>query len=242
MILPSFTREEILAEFKHVSSLFEERANSFYSYNSKVINKKLAKSGLYFKVFSCELKHQRYYERIDYILEGKDIHLQRRSIFTVFKDELGVFVLVHSPIRSFSEDVYIKSSMELRVLSAHFLNRYIERTGKAEAAKDLIDKVLIFLVESQGLSASTVDDDVIRRYGEPTLPYVFLSEGAKETECTYTGDGDIAIIERYGLVPVWRTYITKEMLFQTQADYINRQKIQEGIQFAKDVSEILKPR
>ena len=100
----------------------------------------------------------------------------------------------------------------------------------------LIEKTMVILSEKQPLCVSTVDDDVIRRYGEPSLPFRFLQEGVKETECTYINDGDIAIVERYGLVPVWRTFIAKEMLFDSQREFVERPEIQEGIQVAKEFS------
>ena len=239
MILGTFTRAEILKTFHKIADVFEERARGFCYYNQKSILKKLKGSGEYTKVFSCEIEGQRYYETFHFLPSKDGIDGNRQSIVTVFKDAKGTFVLAHNPNPSPVDDVYYKSSMELKLFSSHYVDRFYERTGKDVSGISLEEKVLLLLSENQPLSVATVDDSVIRRYGEPSLPYTFLQDGKKETECVYINDGDIAIVERYGPVPVWRTFIPKDMLFDSQREYVDRDDIQEGIQSAKDYSKKL---
>ena len=240
MILGSFTRDDILKAFRNVASVLEERAHGYYYHNEKAVLKKLRASGEFRRVFSCEIDRQRYFEVFFFSLSNGIIETGRLSILTEFKDEKGVFVMMHHPGQCYSDDLYIKSSWELRIFSSHYIERFFERTGMNGTGLSLIEKTMAILSEKQPLCASTVDDNVIRRYGEPSLPYKFLQEGAKETECTYLNDGDIAIVERYGLVPVWRTYIAKEMLFDSQREFVDWPEIQEGIQAAKELSSKLK--
>lgn len=239
MILGTFTRAELLKTFHKIADVFEERAHGFCNYNQKAILKRLKGSGEYTKVFSCEIDGQRYYETFHFFSSKEGIDGKRLSIVTVFKDAKGTFVLAHNPNPSPVDDVYYKSSMELKLFSSHYIDRFFERTGKDVFGRSLEEKVMLILSENQPLSVATVDDSVIRRYGEPSLPYTFLREGKKEIECVYINDGDIAIVERYGLVPVWRTFIPKEMLFESQREYVDRDDIQEGIQTAKDFSNKL---
>lgn len=236
MILGTFSRDDILKTFRHVASVLEERAHGYYYHNEKAVLKKLRSSGEFRRVFSCEIDRQRYFEAITFYLSNGVIDSGRQSILTEFKDDKGSFVLMHHPDPCYSDDVYIKSSWELRIFSSHYVERFFERTGMNGTGLSLIEKTMVILSEKQPLCVSTVDDDVIRRYGEPSLPFRFLQEGVKETECTYINDGDIAIVERYGLVPVWRTFIAKEMLFDSQREFVERPEIQEGIQVAKEFS------
>ena len=46
----------------------------------------------------------------------------------------------------------------------------------------------------------------------------FLSNSERLCECVYLEGGDISIVESYGPVSVWRTFITKEMLFESQTE------------------------
>lgn len=237
MILESFSREDLLKTFHRIASVLEDRAHGYYSHNEKSIVNRLRVSGEYKRVFSCEVDKQRYYEVFNFGLARKDeVGINRMSILTVFNDVKGQFVIIHNPNPCYSDDMYISSSWELRLFTAHFVERFYERTGRDGTGCSLIDKTIFILSKMQNLCASTVDDTVIRRYGEPALRFRFLQEGVKETECAYINDGDVAIVERYGLVPVWRTYISKEMLFDSQIEFVDKPEIQEGIQMAKSIS------
>ena len=240
MILRTFTRDEVIDELHTVLDLFEERSRNFSVYNKKILEKKLRKQKDFFWVFSCEYKGQRYFQKVNFFLEHSHIGLQPQSVITVFQDSKEPFVLIHSPINHFIEDQFIRGSLELRIFSAHFVNRYFERTRMGFEDASLIEKTLVILTTMQSLCPSTVEDDVIRRYAEPALNFKFLQEGEKVTECTYLNDGDIAIIERYGIVPVWRTFVSKDMLFKDQLDFVERPDVQDAIHFAKEISNKLK--
>lgn len=242
MILPTFTRNEVIRELKQANEILYDRARNYFSYNEKIILSKMRKSGRYERVFHCEFNNQQYYEKFEYLLDGGSIFINQGSVLTIFNDVKGRFILLHHPFKTLPEDKHVRGSLELRIFAGHFVERYFERLGINEEGKTLIDKTLVILDNMQSFVPSTIEDEVIRRHGEPSLTYTFLQEGEKDYECSYIGDGDIAIVERYGVVPVWRTYITKEMLFKSQTNYINRPDIQEGIRFAKEASEVLSPK
>ncbi len=239
MILTTFTRGEVIEKLHQAADLFEERSRNYCYQNQKVMVVRLKKKKEEVKFFSCELDGQRYYQKYTYCLSSGYIMSNSSSVVTVLSDSKGVFVLLHSPLFSRANDYYMKTSLELRVFSGHFVNRFFERTGRSSINMTLVDKTMVILEQMQSMVPSTVDDEVIRRHGEPSLPFVFLQEGKKEVECSYLNDGDIAIVERYGPVPVWRTYVAKEMLFNSQREFVDKPEIQEGIQFAKDVSSKL---
>ena len=240
MILPTFTREEVINELKHANTILYDRAQNYFFYNEKIIKSKILKTGVFHRVFHCEYNNQQYHEKFDFFLKGNGIYINQGSVITVLQDDKGRFVLLHHPFRTMPEDKYIRGSLELRIFTGHFVERYFERQGINGKGETLIEKVLFILDNMQSLVPSTYDDEIIRRHGEPSLTYTFLQEGEKDYECSYIGDGDIAIVERYGVVPVWRTYITKEMLFKSQLDCINRTEMQEGIQLGKRISDKMK--
>lgn len=236
MILTTFTRGEVIEKLHQAADLFEERSRNFCYHNQKVMVARLKKKKEEDKLFSCELNGQRYYQKYTYSLSNGYIMSNSSSVATVLNDSKGVFVLLHSPLFRQASDFYLRTSLELRIFSGHFVNRFFERSGRNAADMTLIDKTMVILEEMQSIIPSTVEDEVIRRHGEPSLPFTFLQEGKKEVECSYLNDGDIAIVERYGPVPVWRTYVPKEMLFDSQREFVDKPEIQEGIQFAKGIS------
>ena len=236
MILTTFTRGEVIEKLHQAADLFEERSRNYCYQNQKEMVVRLKKKKEEVKLFSCELDGQRYYQKYTFIISNGFIKSNCSSVVTVLNDSKGVFVLLHSPLFRLASDYYMKTSLELRIFSGHFVNRFFERTGRSATNMTLVDKTLVILEQMQSLIPSTVEDEVIRRHGEPSLPFTFLQEGKKEVECSYLNDGDIAIVERYGPVPVWRTYVTKEMLFDSQLKFVDKPEIQEGIQFAKNVS------
>ena len=237
MILATFTRDEVIQEMEQASNLLAERAQGFLSYNRKAIASKIRKDGVFKRVFHCVYKGQEYYQRHEFIIDGDYFNGNRGSVITTFQDDKGRFVLIHNPIKNLPDDEYLRGSLELKIFSGHFVERFFERTGMSGEGKSLIEKAFIVLDNLQTICAATTDDEVYRRHGEPTLTYRFLQEGPKDYECTYINDSDIAIVECYGNVPVWRTYISEEMLHKSQSDYINRPDIQEGVQIAKELSE-----
>ena len=239
MILRTFTRNEVIRALHRAYETFEERARGYCNHNVKALAKKIGKEKKVERVFSCEMDGQRYYEKFIFILKDGYISGMGQSVATLFNDSREPFVLLHSPTNFGPDDYYFRTSRELRIFSSHFINRFFERSGRNPEGMDLIGKTMVILSEMQSISASTVNDEVIRRYGEPALSFAFLQEGKKETECSYLNDGDIAIVERYGPVPVWRTYVSKDMLFKEQLDFVDRPDIQEGVQAAKEISKQL---
>ena len=239
MVLSTFTRGEVIEKLKQAAELFDERSRSYCYHNQKAIVSRLKKNKRESKLFSCELDGQRYYQKHTFWIENGYIAGNHSSVVTILNDPKGVFVLIHSPLFRQASDYFMKTSLELRIFSGHFVSRFFERTGRDATNMTLVDKTIIILEQMQSFIPSTVEDEVIRRHGEPSLPFTFLQEGKKEIECSYINDGDIAIVERYGPVPVWRTYVVKEMLFDSQRVFVDKPEIQEGIQLAKDISSKL---
>ena len=239
MILRTFTRDEVIKTLHKAFDVFDERARNYCYHNGKSLIIKIKRQKKVDKIFSCEIDGQRYSEKFIFMIRDGYISAYPHSVVTVFNDSREPLVLVHSPINDYAKDYFFRTSLELRVFSAHFINRFFERSGRESEEMNLIDKTMIILSDMQSISASTVNDEVIRRYGEPALSFAFLQEGKKETECSYLNDGDIAIVERYGPVPVWRTYVSKDMLFKEQLDFVDRPDIQEGVQAAKEISKQL---
>ena len=82
----------------------------------------------------------------------------------------------------------------------------------------LHEMVQVILESNTNIVPASIDDSVIKRYGEPSLKMNFLSKEERFCECVYLDEGDIAIVESYGPVSVWRTFISKEMLFESQKE------------------------
>jgi hypothetical protein len=57
----------------------------------------------------------------------------------------------------------------------------------------------------------------------------FLGKDERLCECLFHNGGDISIVESYGPIRVWRTYITKEMLFESQKEDVYYQEAQDAI-------------
>ena len=60
------------------------------------------------------------------------------------------------------------------------------------------------------------DDNIISRFHEPSLNVPFLAKENRRISCECYKNGDIAIVEYYDKITVSRTYITKDMLFDSQ--------------------------
>ena len=86
--------------------------------------------------------------------------------------------------------------------------------------------VQVILESNTNIGPASVDDSVIRRYSEPSLKMNFLINSERLCECVYLEGGDISIVESYGPVSVWRTFITKEMLFESQTEDFYYQEAQ----------------
>jgi hypothetical protein len=63
---------------------------------------------------------------------------------------------------------------------------------------------------------SSFDDNIISRFNEPSLNVPFLAKENKRISCECYKNGDIAIVEYYDRITVSRTYIIKDMLFDSQ--------------------------
>jgi hypothetical protein len=111
----------------------------------------------------------------------------------------------------------------ISVYTEHFLNRFCERLGLCDADELLLEKACLFYDSKDINVASSQEDEIIRRHGEPSLEVAFLPKENRKVECVCFKTGDIAVVEKYDTIPVWRTYITEEMLFGSQkndASYI----------------------
>jgi hypothetical protein len=60
--------------------------------------------------------------------------------------------------------------------------------------------------------------DFVKKYEKTRLSAKFLDTAQFQTWYASSRRGDLAIVEQYGTIPVWRTFISKEMLFKDQVN------------------------
>ena len=213
MILSTFSYEQLLKTMQKAASLLQERCEGYAYHNQNVIFRKAKKKALT-RVVSCEIDHQRYYQKFFLKCEGNRIGYQCTSVVTVLLHENRKYVVTYNPLTLHEPLI----SSKIRLFTEHYLNRYFERNGYDAQGKELHEMVQAILESNTNIVPASVDDSVIRRYGEPSLKMNFLSKEERLCECVYLEGGDIAIVESYGPVSVWRTFITKEMLFESQTE------------------------
>lgn len=213
MITSTFSYEELLKTMQKAASLLQERCEGYAYHNQDIIFRRAKKSVLT-RVVSCEIEHQRYYQKFFIKCEGKRVGYQSTSVVTVLQHENRKYVVTFNPLTLHEPMIPSK----IRLFSEHYLNRYFERNQMSSDGLGLHEMVQAILESNANVVPASIDDNVIKRYGEPSLKMNFLSKEERFCECVYLDEGDIAIVESYGPVSVWRTFISKEMLFESQKE------------------------
>lgn len=213
MITSTFSYEELLKIMQKAASLLKERCEGYIYHNQDLISRKAKKSSL-IRVVSCELEHQRYYQKFFIKYDGKGIAYPSTSVVTVFLHDNRKYVIAYNPLTL--HDPHIPG--KIRLFTEHYLHRYFERNQLNSDGLDLHEMVQAIFESNTNIVPASIDDNVIKRYGEPALKMNFLSKEERFYECVYLDGGDIAIVEAYGPVSVWRTFISKEMLFKSQKE------------------------
>lgn len=221
MILSTFSYEELLRTMQKAAGILKERCEGYVYHNQDAVTRKAKKEG-FSRVFSCEIDHQRYFQKFFAKFVGKNTNNSATSVITVLQHENRKYVITYNPLTLHVS--FIES--KIRVFTEHYLNRYFERNGLDPHGKELHEMVQVILESNTNIVPASVDDSVIRRYGEPSLKMNFLSNSERLCECVYLEGGDISIVESYGPVSVWRTFITKEMLFESQTEDFYYQEAQ----------------
>lgn len=224
MITSTFSYEELLKTMQKAASLLQERCEGYAYHNQDIIFRRAKKSALT-RVVSCEIERQRYYQKFFIKCEGKRVGYQSTSVVTVLQHENRKYVVTFNPLTLHEPMIPSK----IRLFTEHYLNRYFERNQMSSDSLGLHEMVQVILESNTNVVPASIDDNVIKRYGEPSLKMNFLSKEERFCECVYLDEGDIAIVESYGPVSVWRTFISKEMLFKSQKEDDYYQEAQDAI-------------
>lgn len=213
MILETFTKEELLSTLKEVVPIFQQRAKNYLAHNTKELAKKV-KSGIYKKCITGVINGQRYYYNVLYFGKKEQIDVANgwlQTIVQVGKRNLVIEFSEHQDSNS-TDGSYIK------ILTEHFLTRFCERMGLNMENKSPIEKAQAFADLESGDYSSSALGDFIKKYEKTKLEARFLETTNFKTWYASSSRGDIAIVEQYGSIPVWRTFISKEMLFEDQVN------------------------
>lgn len=222
MILDTFTKDELLSTLKGVIPIFKERAQNFMAHNARDIAKK-AKYGAFYKTISGVIDGQRYYYNVVYVKNKDYLEMGNGPLITVVSNgKRNLVVELHD-----WEDPNSTDGTYLKVFTEHFLTRFCDRMGFDVEKMSLIDKTNAFGANEEGHYSSTVLGDFMRKYDKTKLNAKFLDTTIFKTWYAASRRGDIAIVEQYGSVPVWRTFISKEMLFEDQVNDPNYRMIKE---------------
>lgn len=211
MILDTFTQTELISTLLKVAPIFKKRAINYTDHNSDNIIRK-AKTGVYYKYFSGIIDGQRYYYDVAYVRKGKGVSIGEGPITTIINNDRRKLVITFHP----DADPNSKDGDSLKVLTEHFLTRYCERMGMESDNMDLIDKYYAFGRREQKMYGATVCGNFLKKYGNTKLNATFLDQNDFTVWYAASGRGDIAIVEIYGNIPVWRTFISETMLYDSQ--------------------------
>lgn len=213
MILDTFTKEELIYTLTKVVSIFEQRAANFMSYNAQDIVKR-ARKGQYYKTFSGVVDRQRFYYNVVYTLENDYIKMGRGPLFTVVPNgRRNLIVEFHS-----FEDPKSRDGSYLRIYTEHFLTRFCERMGLPVESMSVVEKANAFGGNNPLNYSATQLGDFLTKYTRSRLNANFLDKEDFNIWFASSPKGDVAVIEAYGSIPVWRTFISEEMLRQSQTD------------------------
>lgn len=213
MILDTFTKEELLSTLIKVIPIFKQRAKSYLTYNAKELAKKL-KSGIYKKCITGVVDGQRYYYNVIYFGDKKNVDVANGYLQTVVQVGKRNLVIEFSEF----EDPNSIDGSYIKILTEHFLTRFCERMGLSMENMSAIEKAHAFANMESGYYSSTVLGDFVKKYEKTRLEARFLETTPFKTWYASSSRGDIAIVEQYGTIPVWRTFISREMLFENQVN------------------------
>ena len=213
MIIDTFTRDELITTLNEAFEILIARAYSYAEKNIDFVSRN-AKGEGYARTFSGIIKKQRYYLDINYLKQGEYIKVGARGLITFIGNESRTLIIIFDPFGDPNDThgTYVKLTTE------HFINRYCERSGIKTDGKTLHEKVQYFTHGTSGGFTGIPTGDFIRRNGKPALKIGFLDSSNAQTWLSCNSKGDVAIIEMYGNIPVWRTYITHEMLYERQKE------------------------
>ena len=211
MILDTFTREELISTFLKVIPIFKQRATNYSEHNVNKLFKK-TKDNVYYKYFTGVIDGQRYYYDVEFIRKGKGISIGEGPITTIINNDRRKLVITFHP----DADPNLDDGDSLKVLTEHFLTRYCERMGLTSDDMALIDKYYAFGRSEQKSYGATVCGDFLKKYGNTKLKAAFLDQEKFSVWYAASRRGDIAIVELYGNIPVWRTFISETMLYESQ--------------------------
>lgn len=222
MILDTFTKEELISTLKNVVPIFRQRAENFMGNNVKKLSKQV-KGVEYPKIFSGIIDGQRYYYEVVYRRDRDTIEMGDGPLTTVVtcgKRNLAVV------FQAFQDPESLDGSY-LKILTEHFLTRYCERTGMDVEKMSIIDKVKAWGHGGSGFYTSVGCGEFLKKYQKTHLKARFLDTEIFKTWYAASRKGDIAIVEQYGSIPVWRTFIAEEMLHDSQIEDPYYQAIKE---------------
>ena len=183
------------------------------TYNAKELAKKL-KSGIYKKCITGVVDGQRYYYNVIYFGDKKNVDVANGYLQTVVQVGKRNLVIEFSEF----EDPNSTDGSYIKILTEHFLTRFCERMGLSMENMSAIEKAHAFANMESGYYSSTVLGDFVKKYEKTRLEARFLETTPFKTWYASSSRGDIAIVEQYGTIPVWRTFISREMLFENQVN------------------------
>ena len=211
MILDTFTYKELYSTLLSVYREIADRAHGFAGPNLKKL-RGLCKNGEYHRPFYATIKNQRYRLGVVYQQCPKGVFVGIRALHTVISNNNRKLVIEAKSLENSGPTL----TLLISVYTEHFLNRFCERSQQCIDDLPLLEKACLFYDNKDINVASSREDEIIRRHGEPSLEVAFLPKENRNIECFCFKTGDIAIVEKYDTIPVWRTYITEDMLFASQ--------------------------
>lgn len=211
MILDTFTKEELISAFLKVVPIFKKRAVNYTEHNADNLYRK-TKDGVYYKYYTGIIDGQRYYYDVAYIRKGKGVSIGEGPITTIINNDRRKLVITFHP----DADPNSKDGNFIKVFTEHFLSRYCERMGMETDNMTLVDKYYAFGRTEKDNYGATICGDFLKKYENSKLKATFLDQ--KDFSIWYGSSrrGDIVIIEMYGNIPVWRTFISETMLYDSQ--------------------------
>lgn len=219
MILDTFTHHEMFTTLRAAYKTLTDRAAAYLSHNSKEIYF-LCNNGKYERIISGVINRQRYtlgteYQRISkgHIIFGCN------TLYTVFYHGNSQMLVKMYPYGPEDNPRY-----GIGYFTEHYMNRFCERLNLCDSNTPLLDKARLFDNNTDLRIHGSFEDNIINRFYEPSLEAPFLPKENRRTKCECLKNGDISIVEYYDNIAVYRTYITKDMLFKNQLNdtsYIN---------------------
>lgn len=212
MILETFTHKEIHITLRKAYATLLDRAKSYLDNNYKKIHIQCKGCDVVERNVQGTINNQRYSLWTEYRKIGSRILYGASTLHTVFMYRNRKFVIKMYP---YGPDIE-HAKYGIAYLTEHFLNRFCERLCLCPAETNLLEKARLFDRNTDLKVHNSFDDNIISRFKEPSLHAIFLPKENRKISCECFKNGDIAIVEYYDKITVWRTYITKEMLFDSQ--------------------------